>query len=88
MNATGSRPFASGDSPAPQCDASPITLIREVAWPGRVDFWAVAYVAYALWINDNGLFSWLGRILPFLRYKPPAGVKGDADILPHRRAVS
>jgi protein-S-isoprenylcysteine O-methyltransferase Ste14 len=47
-----------------------------------------AYVAYALWINDNGLFSWLGRILPFLRYKPPAGVKGDADILPHRRAVS
>jgi len=32
-----------------------------------------AYVAYALWMNDHGLMSWLGRLLPFLRYKPPAG---------------
>lgn len=30
------------------------------------------YVAYALWMNDHGALSWLGRLLPFLRYKPPA----------------
>ena len=31
------------------------------------------YVAYALWINEHGLLSRLGRVLPFLRYRPPAG---------------
>jgi protein-S-isoprenylcysteine O-methyltransferase Ste14 len=45
------------------------------------------YVAYALWINENGLFSWLGRILPFLRYKPPTGATVDVDNLPPSRAV-
>jgi protein-S-isoprenylcysteine O-methyltransferase Ste14 len=27
------------------------------------------YVRYALFIDDNGLFSWAGRILPFLRFE-------------------
>jgi protein-S-isoprenylcysteine O-methyltransferase Ste14 len=31
------------------------------------------YVEYALWMNDNGVFSWLGKAVPFFRYKPPAG---------------
>ena len=30
------------------------------------------YVAYALWMNEHGLLSFLGRMFPFLRYKPPA----------------
>ena len=31
------------------------------------------YVAYALWMNEHGMLSWLGKLLPFLRYKAPAG---------------
>ena len=31
------------------------------------------YVAYAEWINEHGLFSPLGRVLPWLRYRPPPG---------------
>ncbi len=30
------------------------------------------YVAYALWIEQHGKLRWLGRRMPFLRYKPPA----------------
>lgn len=30
------------------------------------------YVQYALWINEHGALSWLGRCIPFFRYKPPA----------------
>lgn len=30
------------------------------------------YVAYALWMNEHGALAWLGKLLPFLRYKPPA----------------
>lgn len=29
------------------------------------------YVRYALWMNAHGTFAWVGRILPFMRYKPP-----------------
>jgi protein-S-isoprenylcysteine O-methyltransferase Ste14 len=29
------------------------------------------YVAYALWMNDNGALKWLGRLAPILRYAPP-----------------
>ncbi len=29
------------------------------------------YVAYALWMNQHGILSWLGKLLPFLRYKAP-----------------
>lgn len=29
------------------------------------------YVAYALWIDKNGIFRGLGRIVPALRYRPP-----------------
>ncbi|MFT4625852.1 MAG: hypothetical protein ACI8PZ_004523 [Myxococcota bacterium] len=32
-----------------------------------------AYVQYALWMNDHGLFAPLGRLFPVLRYRPPAG---------------
>ncbi|MEW2911314.1 isoprenylcysteine carboxylmethyltransferase family protein [Leisingera sp. JC11] len=31
-----------------------------------------AYVAYALWIERHGKLRWLGRLLPVLRYAPPA----------------
>ena len=30
------------------------------------------YVAYALWMNEHGMLAWLGKLLPFLRYKAPA----------------
>ena len=30
------------------------------------------YVAYALWMNEHGIMAWAGKLLPFLRYKPPA----------------
>ncbi len=30
-----------------------------------------AYVAYALWINEHGWLRLLGRIVPWLRYRPP-----------------
>lgn len=33
------------------------------------------YVRYALWINEHGLLSWLGRRLPLLRYRPPRVVQ-------------
>jgi protein-S-isoprenylcysteine O-methyltransferase Ste14 len=29
------------------------------------------YVAYALWMNDHGTLAWLGRAIPFFRYKAP-----------------
>jgi len=32
------------------------------------------YVAYALWMNDRALLSWLGAIIPALRYRPPAAM--------------
>jgi hypothetical protein len=31
------------------------------------------YVAYALWMEEHGMMRWAGRLLPVLRYKPPAG---------------
>ncbi len=34
--------------------------------------WDPDYVAYALWIEENGIFRWVGRLLPFVRYRPPA----------------
>jgi protein-S-isoprenylcysteine O-methyltransferase Ste14 len=30
------------------------------------------YVAYALWMNERGLLRFLTRLLPFIRYRPPA----------------
>jgi hypothetical protein len=30
------------------------------------------YVAYALWMNERGLLRFLARLLPFMRYRPPA----------------
>jgi protein-S-isoprenylcysteine O-methyltransferase Ste14 len=30
-----------------------------------------AYIAYGEWINEHGLFSSLGRVLPWLRYRAP-----------------
>jgi len=31
------------------------------------------YVRYAEWINEYGVFAWLGRRLPILRYRAPRG---------------
>jgi protein-S-isoprenylcysteine O-methyltransferase Ste14 len=31
------------------------------------------YVAYALWMEQHGIFRWIGRIIPALRYRPPLG---------------
>lgn len=28
------------------------------------------YVAYAAWINERGIFAWLGRLIPALRFQP------------------
>lgn len=30
------------------------------------------YVEYALWMNEYGAFAWLGRLIPYFQYKPPA----------------
>ena len=30
------------------------------------------YVAYALEMNEKSIFRWVARLLPFLRYRPPA----------------
>jgi protein-S-isoprenylcysteine O-methyltransferase Ste14 len=30
------------------------------------------YVAYALWMNDHGVLRFLGRVIPFFKYKAPA----------------
>jgi hypothetical protein len=29
------------------------------------------YVAYALWMEEHGMFRWLGRIVPAMRYRAP-----------------
>ncbi|MGH6933576.1 MAG: hypothetical protein ACREEE_14210 [Dongiaceae bacterium] len=31
------------------------------------------YVQYALWMEEHGIFRWVGRLVPMLRYRPPAG---------------
>lgn len=31
------------------------------------------YVAYAQWINMHGALAWLGRLIPFFRYRPSPG---------------
>ncbi len=40
------------------------------------------YVAYALWINDHGLFRHLGRWLPFARYSAPTSTIVTAGTRP------
>lgn len=30
------------------------------------------YVAYATYINEHGIFRWVGKIIPWLRYRPPS----------------
>jgi protein-S-isoprenylcysteine O-methyltransferase Ste14 len=37
------------------------------------------YVAYALWINENGILRRLVPLLPFLRYRPPAGTGAETS---------
>lgn len=37
------------------------------------------YVAYALWMNEHGLFAWLGRLLPVFRYVPPAAAEAPVE---------
>jgi protein-S-isoprenylcysteine O-methyltransferase Ste14 len=36
------------------------------------------YVAYAEWINDNGLFRWAGRLIPAMRYQAPPALGGQS----------
>jgi hypothetical protein len=36
------------------------------------------YVAYALWMEEHGIFRWLGRLAPILRYRPPSGAPAPA----------
>ena len=36
------------------------------------------YVAYAQWVNEHGLLSGLGRVMPWLRYRPPAQATAPA----------
>lgn len=31
------------------------------------------YVAYALWMEEHGIFRLVGRLIPAIRYRPPAG---------------
>lgn len=31
------------------------------------------YVAYALWMEQNGIMRWVGQLMPIFRYKVPAG---------------
>ncbi len=35
------------------------------------------YVAYAEWINENGIFRWVTRIIPAFYYVPPAPVDAE-----------
>jgi protein-S-isoprenylcysteine O-methyltransferase Ste14 len=37
--------------------------------------WDPTYVAYALWMNEHGALSWLARVVPGLRYSPPADMR-------------
>lgn len=41
-----------------------------------------AYVAYALWINENGLFRNISRIVPLLRFKAPLPAPESSDSKP------
>ncbi len=38
-----------------------------------------AYIKYALWINEHGVLSWLGRLVPLLRYRPPTVEVSSGD---------
>lgn len=42
-----------------------------------------AYVAYALWIREHGVFRWIDHVIPWLAYRPPAAAEQasmkDAD---------
>lgn len=39
------------------------------------------YTAYATWMNDHGWLRWIGRLVPALRYTPPAdGVPDPASL--------
>ena len=31
------------------------------------------YVAYALWMEEHGIFRWVGKIIPAMRYRAPRG---------------
>ena len=37
------------------------------------------YVRYALWMNDHGVFAFLGRWFPVLRYQPPTDWRDPAE---------
>ena len=37
------------------------------------------YARYALWVDRHGALSWLTRLLPILRYRPPAGWEPEPE---------
>jgi len=37
------------------------------------------YVEYAEWIEEHGVFRWMGRLIPALRYRPPSRSTGKDD---------
>jgi isoprenylcysteine carboxyl methyltransferase (ICMT) family protein YpbQ len=45
------------------------------------------YVEYALWIEGHGWLRWIGRIVPWLRYRPPNPVlpenSAESPLCPH-----
>ena len=38
------------------------------------------YVAYARWIDEHGLLRWVGRLIPALRYEPPATGDDEREV--------
>jgi len=38
------------------------------------------YVEYALWIEKNGIFRWVGQAIPLLRYRPSVHISSIDDV--------
>jgi len=38
------------------------------------------YVAYALWMNEHGVFRWLGRVAPIFRYRGPSSQLASSSV--------
>ncbi len=70
-------PFVSGDGPAValQCSVALVGVNALYFVRARAEEQHLGedpdYVCYALWMNEHGAFAWLGRLVPFLRYRPP-----------------
>jgi hypothetical protein len=38
------------------------------------------YVEYAKWMNENGLFAWMGRLIPYLRYSEERALRSGSSV--------